>query len=93
MVQQLAHQTITGCNINVGDIYSSGTISGTDPDSYGSMIELTRNGAQPVRLPDGSERSFIEDHDIIILRGFAEKNGLRIGFGEASVGILPAKGN
>ncbi len=93
MVQQLAHQTITGCNINVGDVYSSGTISGTDPDSYGSMIELTRNGSRPVRLPDGSERSFIEDHDIVILRGFAEKNGLRIGFGEASVEILSAKEN
>jgi fumarylacetoacetase len=91
IVQQLAHQTITGCNINVGDIYSSGTISGTDPDSFGSMIELTRNGTLPVRLPDGSERSFIEDHDTIILRGYGEKNGLRIGFGEASVTILPAK--
>ena len=90
IVQLLAHQTVNGCNINVGDIYSSGTISGTDPDSSGSMIELTRNGTRPIRLPDGSERSFIEDHDIIILRGFAEKKGLRIGFGEASVEILPA---
>jgi fumarylacetoacetase len=91
MVQLLAHQTVNGCNINVGDIYSSGTISGTDPVSLGSMIELTRNGSSPVTLPDGSERSFIEDHDIIILRGFAEKKGLRIGFGEALVEILPAK--
>jgi fumarylacetoacetase len=91
IVQQLAHQTVTGCNINVGDIYSSGTISGTDPDSFGSMIELSRNGTLPVRLPDGSERNFIEDHDTIILRGYAEKNGLRIGFGEASVKLLPAK--
>jgi fumarylacetoacetase len=91
MVQQLAHQTVNGCNINVGDIYSSGTISGMDPGSFGSMIELTRNGTRPIRLPDGSERSFIEDHDTIILRGYAEKNGLRIGFGEASVAILPAK--
>lgn len=93
MVQQLAHQTVNGCNINVGDIYSSGTISGTGPDSVGSLIELTGNGTRPIRLPDGSERSFIEDHDIIILRGFAENNGFRIGFGEASVEILPAKEN
>jgi fumarylacetoacetase len=57
------------------------------------MIELTHNGTRPIRLPDGSERSFIEDHDTIILRGFAEKNELRIGFGEASVEILPAKEN
>lgn len=91
MIQQLAHQTVSGCNINTGDIYSSGTISGNDPGSFGSMIELTRNGSQPLRLPDGSERRFIEDHDTIILRGYAEKNGLRIGFGEASVTILPAK--
>jgi len=91
MIQQLAHQTVNGCNINIGDIYSSGTISGTDPGSLGSMIELTRNGSRPLRLPDGSERKFIEDHDTIIFRGYAEKNGLRIGFGEASVTILPAK--
>jgi len=93
MVQQLAHQTVNGCNINIGDIYSSGTISGMDPGSFGSMIELTGNGTRPVSFPDGSERRFIEDNDTIILRGFAEKNGMRIGFGEASVTILPAKEN
>jgi fumarylacetoacetase len=91
IVQQLAHQTVNGCNINVGDIYSSGTISGMDPGSSGSMIELTRNGTRPVSFPDGSERRFIEDHDTVILRGFAEKNAMRIGFGEASVTILSAK--
>lgn len=91
MVQQLAHQTVNGCNINVGDIYSSGTISGTDPGSFGSMIEMTWNGTRPLKLSGGSERRFIEDQDKIILRGHAEKNGLRIGFGEASVTILPAK--
>ena len=90
MVQQLAHQTVNGCNINIGDIYSSGTISGSDQGSLGSMIELTQNGSSPLRLPDGSERRFIEDNDTIILRGYAEKNGLRIGFGEAAVTILPA---
>jgi fumarylacetoacetase len=91
IVQQLAHQTVNGCNINTGDIYSSGTISGMEPGSYGSMIELTRNGTRPVKLPDGSERRFLEDNDTVILRGYAEKNGMRIGFGEASVTVLPAK--
>jgi fumarylacetoacetase len=91
IVQQLAHQTVNGCNINAGDIYSSGTISGPAKDSFGSMIELTWNGTQPLKLPNGSERKFIEDQDKIIFRGFAEKDGLRIGFGEASVTILPAK--
>jgi fumarylacetoacetase len=91
IVQQLAHQTVNGCNINAGDIYSSGTISGPEKDSFGSMIELTWDGTRPLKLPGGIERRFLEDHDKIILRGFAEKNGLRIGFGEASVTILPAK--
>jgi fumarylacetoacetase len=91
MVQQLAHQTANGCNINVGDIYSSGTISGTDAGSFGSMIELTQNGTRPFLLDDGSERGFIEDGDTIILRGFVENNGVRIGFGEAAVTILPAR--
>ena len=91
MVQQLAHQSVNGCNINVGDLYSSGTISGSDPGSYGSLIETTWNGTRPLKLPDGSERKYLEDGDTIILRGHAEKNGLRIGFGEASVTILPAK--
>jgi fumarylacetoacetase len=91
IVQQLAHQTVNGCNINAGDIYSSGTISGLAKDSFGSMIELTWNGTQPLKLPGGVERRFIEDQDTIIFRGFAEKDGLRIGFGEVSVTILPAK--
>jgi fumarylacetoacetase len=91
MVQQLAHQTVNGCNINVGDVYSSGTISGTDPGSFGSMIEITQNGTQPLKLPDGKERKFLEDNDTVVFRGYAEKEGLRIGFGEASVTILPAK--
>jgi len=90
IVQQLAHQTVNGCNINIGDIYSSGTISGRDPSSFGSMIELTWGGTKPIKFPGGSERRFIEDLDTVILRGYAEKNGLRIGFGEASVKILPA---
>ncbi|MFC1733476.1 fumarylacetoacetase [candidate division KSB1 bacterium] len=88
--QQLAHQTISGCNINVGDMYASGTISGPTPDSYGSMLELSWRGSKPITLSDGSTRKFINDFDAIIMKGFAEKDGLRIGFGESRTTILPA---
>ena len=91
MAQQLAHQTVNGCNINVGDMYGSGTISGPTPDSYGSMLELSWKGTKPLKLKDGSERKFILDNDTVTMRGFAEKNGVRIGFGEAVVKVLPAK--
>ncbi len=90
--QQLAHHTVNGCNIQVGDVYASGTISGPSPGSFGSLLELSWNGQKPLRLPDGSERTFIEDGDTIIMRGHAEKDGVRIGFGECSGKILPAKG-
>jgi len=89
--QQLAHQTANGCNINVGDVYASGTISGSTPDSYGSLLELTWRGTKPIQLPDGSERKFLQDGDSLILRGFCEKNGVRIGFGESRGKILPAR--
>ncbi len=91
MCQQLAHQTVNGCNINVGDMYGSGTISGPTPDSYGSMLELSWKGTKPVKLNDGSERKFIQDNDTIIMKGFGEKDGLRIGFGECVTKVLPAK--
>ena len=90
IVQQLAHQTVNGCNINPGDIYSSGAISGLGKDSFGSMIELTWGGTKSLLVAPGEEREFIKDYDTIILRGYAERNGLRIGFGEAVVKILPA---
>mgnify|MGYP001263550837 CR=1 FL=1 len=89
MCQQLAHHTVGGCNLNVGDVCASGTISGPTPDSYGSMLELTWRGSRPIRLPDGSERKFIEDGDTVILRGWGEKDGVRIGFGEAASKVLP----
>ncbi len=91
MCQQLAHHTVNGCNINVGDLYASGTISGPTPDSYGSMLEISWKGTKPVEMPDGSERKFIQDGDSVIMRGFCEKDGVRIGFGEAEGKILPAK--
>lgn len=89
--QQLAHHTVNGCNLQVGDMYASGTISGPTPDSYGSMLELAWKGTKPVKLSDGTERKFIEDGDTVIMRGHAEKNGLRIGFGEVRSKVLPAK--
>lgn len=89
--QQLAHHTVNGCNITTGDLYASGTISGPDAGSYGSMLELTWRGTKPIMLSDGSERKFINDSDTLIIRGFAEKDGLRVGFGECVTRILPAK--
>ena len=89
--QQLAHHTVNGCNIEVGDMYASGTISGPDPGSYGSMMELAWKGTRPLKMPDGSTRTFIDDGDTVIMRGFAEKDGKRVGFGEVSTKILPAK--
>jgi len=88
--QQLAHHTINGCNIKVGDMYASGTISGPTPDSFGSMLELTWRGANPLKLNDGSERKFINDFDTVIIRGYAQKGNFRIGFGEVSSQLLPA---
>ncbi len=91
MNQQLAHHTINGCNINCGDMMASGTISGAEEGSYGSMLEITWKGTKPVTLADGSERKFIADNDTVIMRGHAEKNGVRVGFGEVTCKILPAK--
>jgi fumarylacetoacetase len=93
MSQQLAHHTINGCNMQVGDLCASGTISGTSPDSYGSMLELTWRGTKPLEMNDGTPRKFIDDFDTVIMRAFCEKNGLRIGFGEVRNKILPAKTN
>ncbi|MEQ9403552.1 MAG: fumarylacetoacetase [Cyclobacteriaceae bacterium] len=91
MAQQLAHQTVNGCNINTGDLYGSGTISGKEPDSYGSLLELTWRGENPIKLNDGTERKFLQDHDTIIMKGYCEKDGIRVGFGEVRTKILPAK--
>ena len=91
IVQQIAHQTVNGCNLNVGDLYGSGTISGPTEDSYGSLLELTWQGTKPLKLSDGTERKFLQDFDTVIIRGSCEKNGSRIGFGEVQTQILPAK--
>lgn len=91
MPQQLAHHTVNGCNVNVGDMMASGTISGSTPDSFGSMLELCWKGTKPIKLDDGNERKFMQDNDSITMRGYCEKNGLRIGFGEVNGKVLPAK--
>lgn len=92
MAQMVTHHTVNGCNLNAGDLFGSGTQSGASPDQAGSLLELTRGGNKPVQLPNGESRTFIEDGDSVILRGFCEKDGAaRIGFGEAIGTILPAK--
>jgi fumarylacetoacetase len=91
MVQQLAHHTVNGCNIRRGDMLGSGTISGPTPDSYGSMLELAWKGTKPLKMNDGTERKFIQDGDTVIMRGTCEANGIRLGFGEVSTKLLPAK--
>lgn len=91
MNQQLAHHSINGCNIRLGDCYGSGTISGPEEGEFGSMLEISWKGTKPFKMDDGTERKFIEDNDTVIIRGFSEKNGVRIGFGEVLAKVLPAK--
>lgn len=91
MAQQLAHHTVNGCNVNIGDMMASGTISGKSPDSYGSMLELSWAGKNPVKLNDGSERKFLNDGDTVTMKGHCEKDGKRVGFGEVRSKLLPAK--
>ena len=83
MAQQLAHHASNGCPLEAGDIYASGTISGPTAGSLGSLLELTQRGTQPLNLP-GVERGFLQDGDTVILRGYAEQGGVRIGLGEVS---------
>jgi fumarylacetoacetase len=90
--QMIAHHTSNGCNLMEGDLVASGTVSGPNSGSEGCLLEITRRGASPIRLPNGEVRSFLEDGDEIILNGFCEKEGFpRIGFGECRGTILPAR--
>jgi len=91
MEQQLAHHTINGCPVNIGDLMASGTISGPEPHQFGSMLELTWKGTKPLRLNNGEERKFLQDGDTIIIKGFAEKDNIRVGFGTCEATVLPAK--
>jgi fumarylacetoacetase len=91
LAQLLAHHTSNGCNLRTGDLLGSGTVSGPGRDARGCLLELTQRGTEPIRLPDGSERAFLQDGDEVILRGYAERAGARrIGFGECRGLVLPA---
>ena len=90
MSQQIAHHTINGCNLNIGDIMASGTISGKSNDSYGSMLELSWGGKKTILLEDGLSRTFVEDYDSIIMRGYCERDNIRVGFGEVKTKLLPS---
>ena len=89
--QMLTHHSSNGCNLRSGDLLASGTVSGSTKDSQGSLIELTERGSQPITLPTGEVRRFLEDGDEVILRGCCERDGFRrIGFGECRGRIQPA---
>jgi len=90
VAQQIAHHTVNGCNLQTGDISASGTISGSEPDSYGSMLELSWRGTKPLMMKDGTERKFLNDGDTVIMRAYAENESGRIGFGEVVSELLPA---
>ncbi len=91
MFQQLAHHTVNGCNINIGDLMASGTISGPESGSYGSLLELSWGGKKPLDLGRGLSRTFLEDNDTVVLRAHAGERENRVGFGEVSGMVLPAK--
>ncbi len=93
VTQQIAHHSVNGCNLRIGDLYASGTISAPEETGYGSMLELTWRGTKPLKLSDGTERKFINDSDTVIMRAYAQANGERIGFGEVATTILPAIAN
>jgi len=90
MEQQLKHLTSNGAPVRSGDLCGSGTVSGAEPGSFGSLLELTLNGAQPVTLKTGETRGFLEDGDTVTLRGWCEAAGHRVGFGEATGSVEPA---
>jgi len=91
MNQQLAHHTVNGCNVNCGDMLASGTISGPEEGSFGSMLEISWKGTKPVKMPDGSERKFVQDGDSVIFNGRAKNKYFNIGFGELISKVLPPK--
>ena len=91
VAQMVAHHTVNGCNLRAGDMFGSGTQSGPNPEEAGSMLELSNAGSEPITLPNGETRTFLEDGDAIIMKGWCKKSGAaRIGFGEVSATILAA---
>jgi fumarylacetoacetase len=91
MAQQLAHVASNGTALRTGDLYASGTVSGSEPDQYGSLLELSWNGSRPIDLGHGESRMFLEDGDTVTIRGWCQLgHGPRIGFGECTGTVLPA---
>jgi fumarylacetoacetase len=91
LAQMLTHHTSNGCNLLPGDLFATGTISGSSKDARGCLLELTTRGAEPLALPNGETRKFLEDEDEVIMRGYCERPGTaRIGFGECR-GIIVAR--
>ncbi|MCB1182068.1 fumarylacetoacetase [bacterium] len=90
--QMIAHHTVTGCNLNTGDLLASGTISGPDKESRGSLLEITWRGTEPITLPGGGERKFLLDGDTVTMTGWCEGDGYRVGFGEVAGTVRPAVG-
>lgn len=86
--QLVAHHTVTGCPLNVGDLFGSGTISGEQPGSQGSLLELSGGGKQEVELSSGAKRVFLADGDVVTIKGWCSKDGVRVGFGECTGQIL-----
>jgi fumarylacetoacetase len=90
-VQQLVHHAACGCAMNVGDLLGSGTISGPEKTQRGSLLEISWNGTEPIELEDGITRTFLEDGDSLVMRGWCQGDGYRVGFGEVEGTILPAE--
>ena len=90
IAQQVAHHTITGCNLRTGDLLATGTISGPTPDSLGCLLEMTQGGKQPIILSDGESRGFLNDGDRVIMSAWCQGDGYRVGFGEVVGTVLPA---
>ncbi|RYU96967.1 fumarylacetoacetase [Emticicia agri] len=88
LAQQIAHHTVNGCNLKIGDILASGTISGPVAGSNGCLLELSMGGKQPIDAGNGLQRTFLEDNDTLIIEGYCEKEGIRVGFGEVSGKIV-----
>jgi fumarylacetoacetase len=92
IAQMVAHHTVNGCNLQPGDLLGSGTQSGPEQEEAGSLLELSVGGKQPITLPNGETRTFLEDGDTVVMRGFCAKPGAaRIGFGEVVGTVLPAR--
>ena len=91
MNQQLAHHSVNGCDIRCGDLLASGTISGPNEGSYGSMLEISWKGTKPIDMPDGSQRKFINDGDTVTMKGYSKNEKIRIGFGDVNTLLLPSK--